>query len=967
MENKRFWLGMDHRNDLKRNDKILVGNIDNAEAEFIDLAELLSVLSTLDLSEGAGRLYFTPEERAKLGALAQGASLAEIAGNFYPLSENPANYLTSDSSIAVAQLIGVLAVAQIPNIDASKVVSGVLNAARIPTLPASKVTSGTFAAARIPQLPLSKIEGIAIEFARYILTTAIGQAGGVAPLGADGKIGTAFIPDLDASKVTGGVLNPARIPDLPYVTEEDLQNQAIAISPEQGDGVTVTNEDGIKVAVDGTAHFFDNEFYLFIGQSNMIGRADGGILMDTLDAPDERIFEVSQGNNMDNYYYAAPEGELMLAQLPNQRSVNTGASIPHSFAKKRLALNSGVKKIAYVVVAYGGSGYANNFWNVGDLAYNEAVAAAKDFLVAHPGYKLAGIIDHQGESDALVQSAADAFENNKVTMVNALRSDLGQDAPFICGTMVSEWIGADTARLTVDAVHRGIADSLDFADFADLSSLSGIAGDVIHFDTPSLRTAGAIYAAALQRAIRANNGLGYIIPSYRSNADNNFKDIYIEDPSQVFNDTQRGVVLKTDLVGFDTNMKLNGKSSTKMLWINLEEYPAGFGNIISGFKTSLEDSHYWGLRGYGQGVTNGDTRANVPPYILEDIPIDDSWVHIAITYQDNELILYTNGVEVQRATVDNTIDLDTQNVQLARLDDIGALVSIKALLDDVRIYPFALTEGQILKIHNETAGERYGFDASRYASKAQGEKADTALQPNGDASQLTNVDAATLNGLNRTVFATPSTVANRDFAGDLTSRLFRTTFPVSNAIANSAQIIMRIDNDSDNYHRPISKVGFKNWLNETIATGSFDNITQTGVYRVNNNVTNAPEEGEFWGLYVSGNNAPVITQIAIHYQSGALYSRAFNSSWSPWLRAVTSNNGTINLGGGDIIGGDLLQSARMTTNTLTAARVIMTGSGFGAPASANQFGTKGEIRYDDDYMYICVQGGTWKRTELASW
>lgn len=37
------------------------------------------------------------------------------------------------------------------------------------------------------------------------------------------------------------------------------------------------------------------------------------------------------------------------------------------------------------------------------------------------------------------------------------------------------------------------------------------------------------------------------------------------------------------------------------------------------------------------------------------------------------------------------------------------------------------------------------------------------------------------------------------------------------------------------------------------------------------------------------------------------------------------------------------------------------------PASASGTGRKGELRYDGNYLYICVATNTWKRTALNTW
>ena len=38
-----------------------------------------------------------------------------------------------------------------------------------------------------------------------------------------------------------------------------------------------------------------------------------------------------------------------------------------------------------------------------------------------------------------------------------------------------------------------------------------------------------------------------------------------------------------------------------------------------------------------------------------------------------------------------------------------------------------------------------------------------------------------------------------------------------------------------------------------------------------------------------------------------------------------------------------------------------------APTSATDTGTAGDIRYDADYIYICVATDTWKRAAISTW
>ena len=66
------------------------------------------------------------------------------------------------TNLDVAANTGVLDVARIPDLDASKITSGVLDAARIPDLDAGKVTGGVFDPARIPVLAPASVPVMAI-------------------------------------------------------------------------------------------------------------------------------------------------------------------------------------------------------------------------------------------------------------------------------------------------------------------------------------------------------------------------------------------------------------------------------------------------------------------------------------------------------------------------------------------------------------------------------------------------------------------------------------------------------------------------------------------------------------------------------------------------------------------------------------------------------------------------------------
>ena len=54
----------------------------------------------------------------------------------------------------------------------------------------------------------------------------------------------------------------------------------------------------------------------------------------------------------------------------------------------------------------------------------------------------------------------------------------------------------------------------------------------------------------------------------------------------------------------------------------------------------------------------------------------------------------------------------------------------------------------------------------------------------------------------------------------------------------------------------------------------------------------------------------------------------------------------------------------VTLSTLSANLVI---SNTGIPAASSSNGVAGSIKYDSNYVYICLANNTWKRAALSSW
>ena len=62
--------------------------------------------------------------------------------------------------------------------------------------------------------------------------------------------------------------------------------------------------------------------------------------------------------------------------------------------------------------------------------------------------------------------------------------------------------------------------------------------------------------------------------------------------------------------------------------------------------------------------------------------------------------------------------------------------------------------------------------------------------------------------------------------------------------------------------------------------------------------------------------------------------------------------------------GDLF--ANVTSNVvITGDRLNLPSTA--VPAAANSAGTKGEVRFDSSYIYVCVAANTWMRSTLSTW
>jgi len=75
-----------------------------------------------------------------------------------------------------------------------------------------------------------------------------------------------------------------------------------------------------------------------------------------------------------------------------------------------------------------------------------------------------------------------------------------------------------------------------------------------------------------------------------------------------------------------------------------------------------------------------------------------------------------------------------------------------------------------------------------------------------------------------------------------------------------------------------------------------------------------------------------------------------------------------------LAGTETLTNKSLTSPTITGSGSIAATDvtaeitlGVTAPSSASDTGTAGDIRYDADYIYVCVATDTWKRVAISTW
>ncbi len=223
------------------------------------------------------------------------------------------------------------------------------------------------------------------------------------------------------------------------------------------------------------------DVYLLIGQSNMAGR---GVIGEADKEPMAGIFMLTKDDKW------VPAVEPVHFDRPDR----LGVGLSRAFAKTLKDFGAGASGIGLIPCAMGGSELDE--WKPGGKLYTEAVRRTK--LATAGGARLRGILWHQGEADSQDLFKARSYAARWSAVMQSLRADVG-DAPIVVGGLGEFLYTRDKNDYPYSRMINEALASLAMNEKNVAYVPSGALthkGDILHFDSPSLKEFGRRYAMA---------------------------------------------------------------------------------------------------------------------------------------------------------------------------------------------------------------------------------------------------------------------------------------------------------------------------------------------------------------------------------------------------------------------------------------------------------------------------------------
>lgn len=221
--------------------------------------------------------------------------------------------------------------------------------------------------------------------------------------------------------------------------------------------------------------------FLMIGQSNMAGR---GEFEDVAEICNPSCFMLRTGLWIEMREPVNPDHPIF------NNEWHSGVSLASAFADE-MAKDLG-KKVGLIPCAHGGTSIDQ--WMPGEILYDHAVAMAR---LAMRSSVFSGILWHQGEQDCGSEESIRAHKEKFITMIRALRKELGaENLPLIIGELSENPVVARfKEQKLMNEQYREIAKILPCCVIASAKDLT-MKADKVHFNSVSLREFGKRYYQA---------------------------------------------------------------------------------------------------------------------------------------------------------------------------------------------------------------------------------------------------------------------------------------------------------------------------------------------------------------------------------------------------------------------------------------------------------------------------------------
>jgi hypothetical protein len=250
------------------------------------------------------------------------------------------------------------------------------------------------------------------------------------------------------------------------------------------------------MAQDGIQTERETDAFLMIGQSNMCGRGDFGVVAPIVDRD---IFMLRNGRFQTMSEPVNPDRGIFYGQY------RSGVCLAPSFALRYREFTG--RRVGLIPCADGGTSVTS--WQPGCALYDNAVFCTK---LALRKSRLKGILWHQGEADVVNAGRSARYGELFVNMITHMFEDIGTEpVPVIVGELgmyLKERRGWNGVPAFNEGLHRLEAE----LPYVGVAGAEGLAcrPDDLHFDSPSLRLFGERYFDCWLR-IAAGMGMNVLL------------------------------------------------------------------------------------------------------------------------------------------------------------------------------------------------------------------------------------------------------------------------------------------------------------------------------------------------------------------------------------------------------------------------------------------------------------------------